>query len=85
CILPDLLGAGYSDKPVDFEYTVTAHAEYLKDFITELGIKKLIIFGHSLGGAVAIELASLCGSLAAQLILSESNLDASKKGAVSYS
>lgn len=85
CIVPDLLGAGYSDKPVDFEYTVTAHAEYLKDFITELGIKKLIIFGHSLGGAVAIELASLCGSIAAQLILSESNLDASKKGAVSYS
>lgn len=85
CIAPDLLGAGYSDKPIAFEYTVTSHAEYLRDFIKELGIKKLIIFGHSLGGAVAIELASLCGDLTAQLILSESNLDASGKGSVSYS
>ena len=26
-ILIDLLGAGYSDKPLDFEYSVRAHAQ----------------------------------------------------------
>ena len=30
-IVVDLLGAGYSDKPVDFPYTVKAHAEYLRN------------------------------------------------------
>ena len=30
-IVVDLLGAGYSDKPADFPYTVKAHAEYLRN------------------------------------------------------
>lgn len=84
-ILLDLLGAGYSDKPEDFPYSVSAHAEYLKEFVDSLGLKEFILFGHSLGGPIAMELASLCGSRVRHLILSESNLDPSKPGDSSYS
>lgn len=83
CILVDLIGAGYSDKPLDFEYSVNAHSQYLKDFINDLRFEKFILFGHSLGGAIAIQLASICDNVE-QLILSESNLDASISGAISH-
>lgn len=83
-ILVDLLGAGYSDKPTNFEYSVYAHAQYLKEFVDDLELSDLILFGHSLGGPVAIELANMCGNKIKQLILSESNLDPSVEGAASY-
>lgn len=83
-ILVDLLGAGYSDKPADFDYQVSSHAAYLKAFVDHLGMEEFFLFGHSLGGPVAIELAKLCGGRVCALILSESNLDPCRKGAASY-
>ncbi len=83
-ILVDLLGAGFSDKPLDFDYSVSAHAEYIRDFIEDLGLKSFILFGHSLGGSVAIELAKMCANKVHCLILSEANLDSSVEGAISY-
>ena len=87
-ILVDLLGCGFSDKPEDFSYSVPAHAAYLLDFIEALGLDRFILFGHSLGGAVALSLASLCPDRIHQLIVSESNLDAgggsTSRGIVSY-
>lgn len=76
-ILVDLLGAGYSDKPSEFPYNVGSHAAYLKDFIIDLKLEEFILFGHSLGGAIAIELAALCKDRISHLILSEANLDPS--------
>lgn len=58
-ILIDLLGAGYSDKPENFDYSVASHAAYLKEFIDDIGIQEFVLFGHSLGGSIAIELANL--------------------------
>lgn len=83
-ILVDLLGAGYSDKPFDFDYQVSSHAAYLKSFIEDLGINNFILFGHSLGGPIAIELAKLLGNKVHALILSEPNLDPSTEGSGSY-
>ncbi|WP_411678252.1 alpha/beta fold hydrolase [Caproicibacter sp.] len=82
-ILVDLLGAGYSDKPDDFAYTVEAHAEYLLEFINSLKIGPFLLFGHSLGGAVALAVADQCRDRLHQIILSESNLDPSSKGSTS--
>lgn len=82
-ILVDLLGAGFSDRPKEFSYTVLDHALYLKEFLEDLKIKKFIIYGHSLGGAVAIELARLCTQKVHALILAESNLDPSEEGSYS--
>lgn len=74
-IIIDLLGCGFSDKPADFGYTVTDHAAYLLDFIASLHLPRFILFGHSLGGAVALSLAALNPPGLDRLILAESNLD----------
>ncbi|APF23613.1 alpha/beta fold hydrolase [Clostridium butyricum] len=83
-ILVDLLGSGFSDKPDYYLYTVKEHAEYLYRFIQDLKLEKLIIFGHSLGGAIAIELANKCTQNIQSIILSEANLDKSIIGSSSY-
>ena len=46
-ILIDLLGAGYSDKPLDFVYEVKNHAKYLNEFLEDLNLDKIVLFGHS--------------------------------------
>lgn len=83
CVMVDLLGAGYSDKPDDFGYTVQEHAEYLKEFVASIGLESFILFGHSLGGAVALSLAVQCSERVDQIILSEANLDKSNEGSTS--
>lgn len=82
-ILVDLLGAGFSDKPDDFSYAAEDHAEYLLNFIEALELDAFVLFGHSMGGAVAISLARLCPERIKHLILTESNLDPSPESAVS--
>lgn len=83
CILVDLLGSGYSDKPDDFTYTVNDHAEYLADFVTSIGLQSFVLFGHSLGGAIALSLATKCRAQIDRIILSEANLDKSSMGSTS--
>jgi len=83
CILVDLLGSGYSDKPDDFTYTVNDHAEYLADFVTSIGLQSFVLFGHSLGGAIALSLATKCRAQMDRIILSEANLDKSSMGSTS--
>ena len=82
-IIVDLLGAGYSDKPDEFTYTVEDHASYLLEFVRFLNLDSFILFGHSLGGAVALALAGRCQDRLHQIILSESNLDKSVEGSIS--
>ena len=55
---PDLPGFGYSDKPLDADYTVDAYADFIIQFMDKLQIKKAVLVGHSLGGGIAL-LASL--------------------------
>ncbi|WP_245688463.1 alpha/beta fold hydrolase [Vibrio sonorensis] len=74
-IIVDLLGSGFSDKPKQFSYQLSAHAEYLAALIDHLGLSQVVVFGHSMGGAVAIELASRLGDKLHSIILTEANLD----------
>lgn len=73
-LLVDLLGSGCSDRPEEFPYTVEAHAKSLVALVDGLGLEAVDLFGHSAGGAVAINAASLCQRVR-KLILSEPNLD----------
>ncbi len=82
-ILVDLLGAGYSDKPEDFGYTVKDHASYLSEFVESIGLESFILFGHSMGGTVALTLARQNTNHISQIILSESNLNKSREGTTS--
>ncbi len=82
-ILVDLLGAGFSDKPDDFGYAAEDHAAYLLQFVESLKLSAFVLFGHSMGGAVAISFAQLCPECIRHLVLTESNLDPSPESAVS--
>ncbi|MDU7252806.1 MULTISPECIES: alpha/beta fold hydrolase [Clostridium] len=83
-ILIDLIGSGFSDKPDNYLYTVKEHANYLYNFVQDLGLNKFIIFAHSLGGPIALELADKCRDNIETIILSEANLDKSSEGSSSY-
>lgn len=74
-VLVDLLGSGFSDRPPDFAYTVAAHARVVEEVVDALEIPAVDLFGHSMGGAVAIEAATRLGVRARSLVLSEPNLD----------
>lgn len=52
----DLRGHGYSERPAS-GYRVTDHADDLLGLLDELGVERAALVGHSLGGAVAFELA----------------------------
>ncbi len=75
CLVVDLLGSGLSDKPIDFSYTLHNQAQLLADFINDLATDKLVIYGHSMGGTIAILLAEMITDKVQHLILSEANLD----------
>ena len=53
-IAPDLLGHGRSDKP-RADYSVAAYANGMRDLLSVLGIEKVTVVGHSLGGGVAMQ------------------------------
>jgi pimeloyl-ACP methyl ester carboxylesterase len=55
-IAPDLLGHGKSDKPRT-DYSVAAYANGLRDLLSVLGIDRVSLVGHSLGGGVAMQFA----------------------------
>lgn len=48
----DFIGFGESDKPEDFSYDIIDQADIVKKLLKEIGIKRVIIIGHSLGGMV---------------------------------
>ena len=76
CLLLDLLGAGFSDRPDDFAYTIAAHAATVAGLLDHLDLPQLHMVGHSMGGAVAIAASSLRPDKVARLLLLEPNLDA---------
>ena len=53
-IAPDLLGHGLSDKP-RADYSVGGYANGMRDLLTVLGIDRVTVVGHSLGGGVAMQ------------------------------
>lgn len=51
-IAVDLPGAGYSDRPWPYDYTVYGQAEHLLRYLDARGISRVILVGNSLGGAI---------------------------------
>lgn len=74
-LLVDLLGHGFSDKPEDFCYTPRAQAQTLAQWIEHLDLRGFDLFAHSMGGSVAIELATLMPGRIRHVVLAEPNLD----------
>ncbi len=74
-LLVDFLGFGYSDKPADFSYTIEDHAASVIKLLDELGVQRCELIGHSMGGSVAILVASQRPDLVSRLVIAEANLD----------
>lgn len=68
-IAPDLLGHGESSKPAGGGYLITDFADSLSQLLAELGTGPVTVVGHSLGGAVAMQLAYAHPELVRRLVL----------------
>ncbi len=74
-LLLDLLGFGFSDRPADFGYAVEDHARTVCALLDGLPLESLDLFGHSMGGSIAIAVAALRSERVRHLVLGEPNLD----------
>jgi pimeloyl-ACP methyl ester carboxylesterase len=57
-IAPDMLGMGFSAKPVEYEYTVHDHADMHEALLEHLGVSSCHFLAHDVGDSVAQELLS---------------------------
>jgi pimeloyl-ACP methyl ester carboxylesterase len=67
-IAPDLLGHGNSATPRG-DYSLGAHASGARDLLTALGIERVTVVGHSLGGGIAMQFAYLFPERCERLVL----------------
>jgi 4,5:9,10-diseco-3-hydroxy-5,9,17-trioxoandrosta-1(10),2-diene-4-oate hydrolase len=56
-VLPDMVGFGWSSKPTGIDYTLELFTSTLREFLDQLDIRRCVLVGNSLGGAIAIKLA----------------------------
>lgn len=67
-IVPDLFGHGSSAKP-EGDYSLGAHAGMLRDLIDALGVGKVTLVGHSLGGGISLQFCYLFPERVERLVL----------------
>ena len=53
-IIPDLIGFGFSDKPL-IDYTIDFFSKFLQKFLDSINVENPIIIGSSLGGQISAE------------------------------
>ena len=67
-VVPDLIGFGYSDKPM-VDYTIDFLSNFLENFLIALDIEHASIIGSSLGGQIAAEYTSSHSESVEKLVL----------------
>jgi pimeloyl-ACP methyl ester carboxylesterase len=67
-IAPDLPGCGKSDAP-QREYSIGAFADDIAWLCDELGVAKPVLVGHSMGGAIVLEVAAQAPDLPSAVVL----------------
>ncbi|NTV62073.1 MAG: alpha/beta hydrolase [Oscillochloris sp.] len=73
CFALDLPGHGGS--PPGLADTITGLADAIATYCDQLGLREIILFGHSMGGSVAVELALRRPDLLRQLFLVDAAVD----------
>jgi pimeloyl-ACP methyl ester carboxylesterase len=68
-VVPDQVGFGKSSKPASYQYSFQQHAMNTKALLDKLGIGKISLLGHSMGGMLATRFALMYPSMTEQLIL----------------
>jgi 4,5:9,10-diseco-3-hydroxy-5,9,17-trioxoandrosta-1(10),2-diene-4-oate hydrolase len=69
CLVPDLVGYGFSDKPDDVDHPVSFFVECVKQTLEVAGVDRCTLIGNSLGGAIALGLTLEYPDLVEKLIL----------------
>lgn len=69
CLIPDLVGYGFSDKPDDVDHPLSFFVECIKQTLDCAGVDRCTVLGNSLGGAVALGLALEYPQLVEKLVL----------------
>ncbi|OGW21175.1 MAG: alpha/beta hydrolase [Nitrospinae bacterium RIFCSPLOWO2_12_FULL_47_7] len=54
CIVPDHIGCGLSDKPQEYNYTLSQHIENLETLCEQLSLKDITLVLHDWGGAIGM-------------------------------
>jgi len=67
-IIPDLPGFGYSGHDIP-DYSIRAHAHYVRQLLDHLGIERAHVVGFSMGGGVALNLAPIAPGRVASLTM----------------
>jgi pimeloyl-ACP methyl ester carboxylesterase len=73
-IIPDIPGFGASHTPSDCVFDLERQAKRLVDFLDEIEVERLVVYGHSLGGMLGTLLLELIPDRITGLISSEGNL-----------
>ena len=69
CVAPDHIGCGFSDKPQDYDYTLTTHIDNLEKLVGFLALKNITLVVHDWGGAIGMGLAVRKPELIKRLVL----------------
>ena len=70
----DLPGCGESSRPDDFSYTMKDQADIVLKWITSLGLARIILVGHSMGGVICLYLVEALGTQVKAFFNLEGNL-----------
>ncbi|SDD84156.1 alpha/beta fold hydrolase [Ruegeria marina] len=81
-LLVDYLGSGASDHPNGFDYSLEGHAACIAALLDGAACRGATVMGHSMGGSVAIHLATTRPDLVGNLIVGEGNVTAGGGGLV---
>lgn len=54
CVVPDHIGCGLSDKPQQYNYTLSQHIENLEVLCERLALKDITLVMHDWGGAIGM-------------------------------
>ena len=54
CVVPDHMGCGRSDKPQDYNYTLSQHIDNLAALVDHLKLDNLTLVVHDWGGAIGM-------------------------------
>ncbi len=56
-VLPDMIGFGWSSKPTGIDYTLELFESTLREFLDQKEIRRCVLIGNSLGGAISMKFA----------------------------
>ena len=68
-IIPDQIGFGKSAKPIDIQYSFHQLAHTTRELLEHLGVSRVTVVGHSMGGMLAARFALMFPALTRQLVL----------------